>query len=144
MASINSVVLVGNLTRDPELRHTTGGHPVCSIRLAVNDRWRDDSGEWTDKPYYFDVTVWGNQGEACAKYLTKGRRIGVQGTLTWREWEGSDGVRRQSVEINAFSVQYLDPPRDRDGDGGGEFQPSGAEDTSFVPSGDYDQDIPFG
>ena len=74
MANINRVVLVGNLTRDPELRHTPSGMAVCSLRLAVNTRRKDGAtGQWTEKPNYFDVTVWGAQGENCAQYLSKGR-----------------------------------------------------------------------
>src|SRR6476646_6134632 len=84
--NINRVVLVGNLTRDPELRHTPSGTPVCSLRLAVNTRRKDDSGQWTDKPNYFDITVWGQQGENCAQYLAKGRPVAVDGRLEWREW----------------------------------------------------------
>ena len=77
MANINRVVLVGNLTRDPELRHTPSGTAVCSLRLAVNTRRKDGAtGEWTEKPNYFDITVWGNQGENCAQYLAKGRPVG--------------------------------------------------------------------
>ena len=75
-ANINRVVLVGNLTRDPELRHTAVRHRLCSLRLAVNTRRKDESGQWADKPNYFDVTVWGNQGESCAQYLSKGRPVG--------------------------------------------------------------------
>ena len=80
MATINSVVLVGNLTQDPELRHTPAGMPVCSLRLAVNTRRKDAAtGQWGEKPNYFDITVWGQQGENCAQYLAKGRRVGVAG-----------------------------------------------------------------
>ena len=108
MANINRVVLVGNLTRDPELRHTPSGTAVCSLRLAVNTRRKDGAtGEWTDKPNYFDVTVWGNQGESCAQYLSKGRPVGIDGRLDWREWEAQDGTKRQAVEIIAESVQFL-------------------------------------
>ena len=90
--NINRVVLVGNLTRDPELRHTPSGTPVCSLRLAVNTRRKDESGQWTDKPNYFDITVWGQQGENCAQYLSKGRPVAIDGRLEWREWEAQDGV----------------------------------------------------
>ena len=108
MANINRVVLVGNLTKDPELRHTPSGTAVCKLRLAVNTRQKDSStGEWGDKPNYFDVTVWGNQGESCAQYLSKGRPVGVDGRLDWREWEAQDGSKRQAVEIIADSVQFL-------------------------------------
>src|SRR5436305_817164 len=79
--NINRVVLTGNLTRDPELRNTPSGTPVCSLRIACNTRRKDSSGEWVDKPNYFDVTVWGAQGENCATYLSKGRPVAVDGRL---------------------------------------------------------------
>jgi len=104
MANINRVVLVGNLTKDPELRHTPSGTAVCKLRLAVNTRQKDPQGNWGDKPNYFDVTVWGNQGESCAQYLSKGRPVGVDGRLDWREWDAQDGTKRQAVEIIADSV----------------------------------------
>src|SRR6187401_1504042 len=85
--NINRVIVVGNLTRDPELRHTPSGTAVCSLRLAVNTRRKDESGQWTDKPNYFDITVWGQQGENCAQYLSKGRPVAIDGRLEWREWE---------------------------------------------------------
>ena len=107
-ANINRVVLVGNLTRDPELRHTPGGTPVCSLRLAVNSRRKDESGQWIDKPNYFSISVFGNQAESCAQYLSKGRPVAVDGRLEWREWEAKDGGgKRESVEIVAESVQFL-------------------------------------
>ena len=76
MANINRVVLVGNLTKDPELKQTSGGTSICKLRIAVNTRRKDETGQWVDKPNYFDVTVWGNQAESCAQYLAKGRPIG--------------------------------------------------------------------
>ncbi len=115
MASVNRTILVGNLTRDPELRHTPSGTAVCKIRLAVNTRTKDADGNWGEKPNYFDVTVWGNQGENCAQYLAKGRAIAVDGRLEWREWEQEDGQKRQAVEIIADNVQFLSQPRDEEG-----------------------------
>ena len=107
-SNINRVVLVGNLTRDPELRHTPSGTAVCKLRLAVNTRQKDGAtGEWGDKPNYFDVTVWGNQGESCAQYLSKGRPVAIDGRLDWREWDAQDGTKRQAVEIIADTVQFL-------------------------------------
>ena len=95
--NVNVVVITGNLTKDPELRSTQGGTPVCNLRVAVNSRRKNASGEWEDKPNYFDVTVWGAQGENCATYLSKGRPVAVEGRLDWREWETTDGNKRQSV-----------------------------------------------
>ena len=126
-SNINSVVITGNLTKDPELRSTPGGTSVCKLRVAVNSRRKDgQSGEWVDKPNYFDVTVWGAQGENCANYLSKGRPVAVQGRLDWREWEAQDGSKRQAVEIIADSVQFLGSRSDNPGGGGGGngFQPS--------------------
>src|SRR5215211_2564792 len=111
---INSVVVTGNLTRDPELRSLPSGTSVCELRVAVNSRRKGASGEWEDKPNYFDVTVWGAQGENCATYLSKGRPVAVQGRLDWREWEAKDGTKRQAVQIIADSVQFLGS---RDGSG---------------------------
>jgi single-strand DNA-binding protein len=144
MATINSVVLVGNLTRDPELRHTPSGMAVCSLRLAVNTRRKDQaSGEWTEKPNYFDITVWGQQGENCAQYLAKGRQVGVQGRLEWREWEAQDGSKRQAVEVVADSVQFLGSRGDSEG--GAQYVPAAAaaqaSDADFASGSD--DDIPF-
>src|SRR5213079_3366441 len=148
--NINRVVLVGNLTRDPELRHTPSGTPVCSLRVAVNTRRKDESGQWVDKPNYFDVTAWGQQGENCAQYLAKGRPVAVDGRLEWREWEAQDGSKRQAVEVVADTVQFLGS-RDA-GESGGQgqarsFEPRGGElkpdpVPAFGGSGG-DDDIPF-
>ncbi len=89
--NINRVVLTGNLTRDPELRSTPSGMSVCSLRIASNTRRKDNAtGEWTDKPNYFSVTVWGAQGENCARFLSKGRPVAIDGRLEWREWQDDD------------------------------------------------------
>ena len=143
MANINRVVLVGNLTKDPELRTTGGGTSVCKLRIAVNTRRKDETGQWVDKPNYFDITVWGNQGERCAQYLTKGRPVAVDGRLEWREWETPEGNKRQAVDIVADTVQFLGGRGD--GEGGGGYIPAEATAT---PAGDFptsptDDDIPF-
>jgi len=145
-ANINRVVLVGNLTRDPELRHTPGGTPVCSLRVAVNDRKRDESGNWVDAPNYFSISVFGNQAENCAQYLSKGRPVGVDGKLRWREWQAQDGSKREAVEVVADSVQFLGSRGDGDLAGGGnQFVPAGAaaqQETADFPAA-ADDDIPF-
>jgi single-strand DNA-binding protein len=159
--SINSVVIVGNLTRDPELRATPSGTSVCSLRIAVNDRVKDpNSGEWGDKPNYFDVDVFGSQGERCAQWLARGRQVAVSGRLRWREWEAQDGQKRQAVSIVADNVQFIGP-RDGSGSGGGDqgghrpaYQAGGQRqgggpqfnDADLTPpAGDFgeDDDIPF-
>jgi single-strand DNA-binding protein len=150
--NINRVVMTGNLTRDPELRNLPSGTSVCSLRLACNTRRKDESGQWVDKPNYFDVTVWGAQGENCAQYLSKGRPVAIDGRLEWREWQDKDGNKRQSIDIIADSVQFLGSREG--GENGGRFTPQ-----SDVPvdTGDFqtapasgggggdaaDDDIPF-
>jgi single-strand DNA-binding protein len=123
-ADLNRVTLVGRLTRDPELRHTGGGDPICSIRLAVSSRARDEGGNWGDRSNYFDVTVFGRQAQTAADYLAKGRRIGVDGRLSWREWQAQDGTKRQSVEVIANDIFFLDS-RGEGGGGGGAAQGTG-------------------
>ena len=152
-SNINRVVLTGNLTRDPELRHTPSGTAVCKLRLAVNTRRKDGSGQWVDKPNYFDITVWGAQGENCANYLSKGRPVAIDGRLEWREWDDKEGNKRQSIDVIAESVQFLGS-RDGSGNsggggGGGGFSPQSdvPADTSDFSSpsggGGSDDDIPF-
>ena len=149
--NINRVVLTGNLTRDPELRSTQGGTAVCSLRIASNTRRRDASGEWVDKPNFFDVTVWGAQGENCAQYLAKGRPVAIDGRLEWREWEDKQGNKRQSIDIIADSVQFLGS-RDGGGENGGSGArftpqsdvPADTADFATAPAGStQDDDIPF-
>jgi single-strand DNA-binding protein len=151
-SNVNVVVITGNLTRDPELRSTPGGTSVCKLRVAVNSR-RKEGDNWVDKPNFFDVTVWGAQGENCANYLSKGRPVAIEGRLDWREWE-KDGVKRQTVEIIANSVQFLGS-RDGTGNGGGGGDTGGFSPSSDVPAdssdfagaaaggGGGDDDIPF-
>ncbi len=135
-SNVNVVVITGNLTRDPDLRHTGGGTAVCELRVAVNSRRKDgQTGEWVDKPNYFDVTVWGAQGENCATYLSKGRPVAVEGRLDWREWEAKEGGgKRQAVSIVANSVQFLGSR-----DGGGQGAPSG-NGGGFTPQSDVPAD----
>jgi single-strand DNA-binding protein len=154
--NINRVVLTGNLTRDPELRNLPSGTAVCSLRVAVNTRRKDgNTGEWVDKPNYFDVTVWGAQGENCAQYLQKGRPVAVDGRLEWREWQDRDGNKRQSVDIIADSVQFLGSREGgenggRGGENGGRFTPQsdvpadmGDFQQAPAGAGGSDDDIPF-
>ena len=143
---INRVTLVGRLTRDPELRHLPSGSPVLQLGLAVNGRQRDDAGNWTDKPNFFDVKVFGNQAEMLSQHLAKGRRVGIDGRLDWSSWEAQDGTKRSKVEVVAFQVQFLDSR----GEGGGESQYIPAGDVApdradFAPAGAAaaDDDIPF-
>ena len=155
-SNINRVIITGNLTADPDLRSLPSGTSVCKLRVAVNTRRKDNStGEWVDKPNYFDVTVWGAQGENCARYLTKGRPVAIDGRLEWREWESEQGGKRQAIDIIADTVQFLGGARDDGGSGGftprsdipvdtGDFAaaPTGPTARSG-PSAPADDDIPF-
>jgi single-strand DNA-binding protein len=115
--NVNRVVLVGRLTRDPELRALPSGSSVCSLRLACNSGWRDAQGEVVERPHYFDVSAFGAAGESVANYMRKGSRVAVDGRLEWREWETADQQKRQAVSIVADTVQFLDSPSDRSPDG---------------------------
>ena len=142
---INRVTLVGRLTRDPELKHLPSGSAVLELGLAVNGRKQDASGQWVDKPNFFDVKVFGNQAEMLSQHLTKGRRIGVDGRLDWSSWESQDGGKRSKVEVVAQSVQFLDSRGDSEGGGGGSFMPpnAGQQSSPDFPSQPTDDDIPF-
>jgi single-strand DNA-binding protein len=153
--NINRVIITGNLTRDPELSTLpASGTAVCSLRIACNGRRKNnDTNQWEDQPNYFDVTVWGAQGENCARFLSKGRPVAVDGRLRWREWTTGEGQKRQAVDIIAESVQFLGG---RDDAGNGNGFSSGARPTESdvpidtgdfqnapVPAGAADDDIPF-
>jgi len=151
--NINRVVMTGNLTRDPELRNLPSGMSVCSLRVASNTRRKDSNGEWGDKANYFSVTVWGAQGENCARYLSKGRPVALDGRLEWREWQDKDGNKRESIDIVADSVQFLGGREDSGGGGGDNGftprsdVPANTDDFQTVPAsgggGAADDDIPF-
>ncbi len=148
---INHVVLVGRLTRDPELKHLPSGTAVLEMGLAVNGRRKDNSGDWVDKANFFDVKVFGNQAEMLSQHLAKGRRIGVDGRLDWSSWETSEGQKRSKVEVVANSVQFLDSRQEGEGGGGsrsdsgtstggGDF---GGGSSDFGGGSDGADDIPF-
>ena len=155
--SVNVVVLVGNLTRDPELRATGGGTSVCRLGLAVNERTKDPAtGEWGERPNYFDIDVFGAQGENCAQYLSKGRQVAIEGRLRWRSWETPEGQKRSAVSVVANSVQFIGP-RDSGSQGGNWNSPSAAQGGQGAGAGftgpgpepskgdfsESDDDIPF-
>lgn len=154
--NINRVIITGNLTRDPELRALPSGTSVCELRIACNTRRKNGStGEWEDRPNYFNVKVWGAQGENCSRFLAKGRPVAIDGRLEWREWEAQDGAKRQAIDIIADSVQFLGS-REEGASGGGfveseQARPSRGGEVP-VDQGDYepspvgsvaDEDIPF-
>jgi single-strand DNA-binding protein len=149
MASFNKVILVGNLTRDPEIRYTPNGTPVMDIGLAVNDRRRNASGEWVDEPVFVDVTLWGRTAEVASQYLSKGSPVLIEGRLRLDTWETSDGQRRSKLRVVADRMQMLG--RGPGGEGGpapsGErAAPAGQGEVSREFNEEpppFDDDLPF-
>lgn len=135
MANINRVTITGNLTRDPELRALPSGTAVCELGVAVNHRRKDQSDQWVDEPNYFNVVVFGAQGQNCAQYLSKGRPVAVDGRLRWSSWEDKNGGgKRSKVEIIANVVQFLGSREDGGNQGGGQ-QRSQQSDQGFATGG---------
>lgn len=162
MANINRVTITGNLTRDPDLRSLPSGMAVCELGVAVNHRRKDNAtDQWIEEPNFFNVVVFGSQGENCAQYLSKGRPVAVDGRLRWSSWEDKNGgVKRSKVEIVANVVQFLGGRGDDNQGGGGQqqqAQPNQGFASSDVPAdtsdfgdpvgapsgGGADDDIPF-
>lgn len=127
--SLNQVTLMGNLTRDPELRQTPTGQNVTSFSLALNRSYKDASGEWKEVTDYVDIVCWSTLAERVAQYLSKGRRCLVQGRLQSRSWE-QDGQKRSKVEVLANDVTFLDSRGGGDNDGGDAPAASGSSDDA--------------
>lgn len=111
MASLNKIFLIGNLTRDPELRYTPSGIAVANLGLAVNRKFKDKTGEWKDETCFVTVVTWGKQAEVCNQYLQKGRPVFVEGRLQSRSWETKEGQKRTTIDVNAERVQFLGAPK---------------------------------
>ena len=105
--SFNKIILVGNLGRDPELRYTPQGTPVCSFTVATNEKRKDRAGEMQDVTTWFRVTLWGRQAETASQYLTKGRPVYIEGRLRLEEYTDKDGNKRQSLEVNASDLHFI-------------------------------------
>src|SRR5579859_1151395 len=129
--SFNQVILMGNLTRDPELRQTPNGQNVCSFSLALNRSYKDSSGEWQEVTDYIDIVAWGPLAERVAQYLSKGRRCLVQGRLQSRSWE-QDGQKRSKVDVLANDVTFLDSRGG--GDNEGNFGSNSSSGTDTPPA----------
>ncbi|HZI19733.1 MAG TPA: single-stranded DNA-binding protein [Pyrinomonadaceae bacterium] len=123
--SFNKIILVGNLGRDPELRYTPQGTPVCSFSMATNERRKDKAGDFNDVTTWFRVTLWGRQAETAQQYLTKGRPVYIEGRLRVEEYTDKEGKQRHSLEVNATDMQFIGGqnvegiPVGRGGGGGG-------------------------
>ena len=150
MASVNKVILVGNVGRDPELRYTQSGQPVASFSIATNERFKDRDGNWKDRTEWHRIVAWARLAEICGEYLRKGSQVYVEGRIQTRDWEDKEGQKRQTTEVVALGMQMLG----RRGEGGGPMgggsddQSRGGSDESFSQgppptSGGADDEIPF-
>jgi single-strand DNA-binding protein len=154
MASVNKVILVGNLGRDPETRYTTGGDAVTNIRLATTDVWKDKNGEKQERTEWHNIVFYGRQAEIAGEYLKKGRQIYVEGRLQTRKWQDKEGQDRYTTEIIADRMQMLGnreggsgssvaaEPADREPAAAGGGRKTGAA-PAKKNADDLDDDIPF-
>lgn len=133
MASFNTIIIVGYLGRDPELRYTPQGKPVCDFSVATTERRKDRGGEMRDLATWFKVTLWGSQAEFASKYLTKGQQVYVEGRVSQRDWQDKEGVTRTTLEVAGSQVRFLGQPDDA---------PKAKQDTP-AKEGITDEDIPF-
>lgn len=139
--SFNRIILVGNLGRDPELKYTTQGTPVCNFTMATNEKRKDRAGELQDVTTWFRVTLWGRQAENASQYLTKGRPVYIEGRLRVDEWTDKDGKSRYTLDVNASDMQFLGSR----GDEPSSFTPRTAPHEQDSPSerDAVDDDVPF-
>ena len=142
--SFNKIILVGNLGRDPELRYTPQGTPVCTFSLATNDRRKDKTGEMQDQTTWFRVTLWNRQAETASQYLQKGRPVYIEGRLRVEEYTYRDGKQRHSLEVTATDMQFIgsrqdEPAHERAASTGASAGPSGPAEPAELS----DEDIPF-
>jgi single-strand DNA-binding protein len=145
MASINKVILVGNLGTDPELRSVSEGQKVCSFSIATSENWTDKAGQKQEKTQWHRINVWGRQGENCAQYLSKGRQVYIEGSLSYRQWDDKEtGQKRYATDISANQVQFLGSMRDQGASvNQGLTPPAPAPKADFQESNFSDNDIPF-
>ncbi len=145
MASVNKVILVGNLGRDPELRYIPSGQAVANFTLATNERWRDKEGNNQERTEWHRIVVWGKSAENCAQFLQKGRSVYIEGKLQTQEWEDKEGNKRKTTEVVAQTVQFLggrggaEPGSGPAGDSGS----SGAGSGGGGSPGPASSDVPF-
>lgn len=154
MASLNKVLLIGNLGKDPELRKTGSGTAVCNFSIATTERWKNnETNNWDEKTEWHNVVVWGKQGENCHQYLSKGRPVYIEGRLQTRSWDDKEGKKRYTTEVVATSVKFLGGRQDASFAGpsaGGEAVAGNAArklapaaQTDSPPEFDADEDMPF-
>jgi len=142
MASLNKVMLIGNLGKDPEVRYTSNGTAVASFSLATSERFKNKSGEWEDRTEWHNITLWGRLAEIAGEYLAKGRTVFIEGRLQTRKWQDRDGRDRYTTEIVGDKMQMLSGKGEGARQGAGRPEPQEApayEEPAFNP----DDDIPF-
>jgi single-strand DNA-binding protein len=147
MANLNKVMLIGNLTRDPELRYTASGTAICKFGMAMNRQWTGKDGQKGEDTCFVDVSVWGRQGENVAQYLKKGRSCFVEGRLEYSKWETQDGQKRSKLEVVGERIQFLGGRGEGGGGGGGDRNysggPSGGGGGGGYDAEEVEDDIPF-
>jgi len=147
MANYNKVILMGNLTRDPQLRYTPSQMAVCDFGLAVNRRWNSQDGQRREETTFVDCTAWGRSAENIQKYLSKGSPLFVEGRLTYRQWDGPDGKKRSKLEVTVERFQFLGGPRGAAPGAGrtpsqeAERQQTSGEQPQKTPDYDFSQDV---
>ena len=163
MANLNKVFLMGNLTRDPQLRYTPNQQPICEFGIAINRKWKAGDGQMKEEVCFVNCTAWGRTGEAISKYMTKGRPIFVEGRLNFQSWDGPDGKKRSKLDVTVENFQFLDSRKDGGpgpaagpgGSGGGAARPpapgpaddakrqesSGAQNQAAPSDYDFSQDL---
>ena len=142
MASLNKVMLMGNLGKDPEVRYTASGQAVASFSIATSERYKSKSGDWEEKTEWHNIVLWGKQAETAKDYLSKGKTVFIEGRLQTRKWQDKDGRDRYTTEIVGDRMQFVGAK----GDGGSRSQGRDSEpsDTYYDPAGSNpDDDIPF-
>ena len=141
MASVNLVIILGTLGKDPEIRYTASGTAVASFSLATSEKFKNKSGEWEEKTEWHNVTLWGRQAEIAGEYLAKGKQVHIVGRLQTRKWQDKDGKDRYTTEIVGDKMQFIGSGSK--GDGNRQQQKPSSEESAF---GDFDpgtDDIPF-
>jgi len=141
MASLNKVLLIGNLTKDPELRYTPSGTAVADLRLAVNDSYTGRDGKQVERTLFIDVVVWQRQAETASEYLSKGRPVLIEGRLQMDEWENQQGEKRSRIRVVAQRVQFLGTPRGGE-EGGPRPATRGAKAGRAAPDEGSPNDVP--
>ncbi|HBG05909.1 MAG: single-stranded DNA-binding protein [Geobacteraceae bacterium GWC2_58_44] len=151
MASLNKVMLIGNLGKDPEVRYTAGGTAVASFSLATSEKFKGKSGEWEEKTEWHNITLWARLAEIAGEYLAKGKTVYIEGRLQTRKWQDKDGKDRYTTEIVGEKMQMLSGKGEGGGQGGGQQRPAGrpspqehSQGSSYEePVFNPDDEIPF-